>query len=245
MLADLQRDFQRWLVHATPSPSLGPAAGLAIYQNNYRAQLIGCLQQSYPKLRDWLGDDIFRSAAIRHIDAHPPHAWTLDAYADGFAATLSALYPDNPDLQELAWIEHALNTAFIAADATPVALTELAQVDWDTAQLQLTPSLHIHPATTNAAAIWDALWTDTTPPDSEMLAQPGGLLVWRRAYTTFLKPLDAVEHAALQQLQTDGSFTALCTMLANRLGETQGTAKAGELLANWLAQELITGIRAA
>jgi hypothetical protein len=246
MLAELQRDFHNWLVLASPSASIarGPRAmeGLAIYQNNYRAQLVGCLELSYPKLRAWLGDDIFRTAAIIHIDRHPPHAWTLDAYADGFAHTLAALYPDNPDLQEVAWIEHALGAAFVAADATPVALEGLAEINWDAAQLQLTPSLRARPATTNAEQVWAALWQDTTPPDSEMLLTPGGLMVWRRGYTTCLKQLDAIEYAALRQLQADGSFAALCSVLAARLGEADGVAKAGELLAAWLAEELITGI---
>lgn len=246
MLAELQRDFHNWLVLASPSASIARSpramAGLAIYQNNYRAQLVGCLELSYPKLRAWLGDDIFRTAAIIHIDCHPPHAWTLDAYADGFAHTLAALYPDNPDLQEVAWIEHALGAAFVAADATPVALEGLAAINWDAAQLQLTPSLRARPATINAEQVWAALWDDTTPPDSEMLLTPGGLMVWRRGYTTCLKQLDAIEYTALRQLQTDGSFAALCAVLAARLGEADGVAKAGELLAAWLAEELITGI---
>jgi hypothetical protein len=249
MLADLQRDFQAWLVTATPAASLGrdarAMAGLAVYQNSYRAQLMGCLEQSYPKLRAWIGDEAFRSAAITHIDRHPPHAWTLDAYADGFDHTLIALFPDNPDLHELAWIEHALAAAFIAPDADHVPPDVLAQVDWDTASLSITPSFRSASATTNAEQIWSALWTGQTPADSAMLEQPGGLLVWRRGYTSCLKQVDTLEREALLRLQDDGSFARLCDWLAERLGETGGVAKAGELLANWLAAGLITNIDAA
>jgi hypothetical protein len=249
MLADLQRDFQHWLVNATPSAIIGSdaraMAGLAIYQNNYRAQLVGCLEQSYPKLRGWIGEDNFRTAAITHIDAHPPHAWTLDAYADGFADTLSVLFPDNPDVREVAWIEHALGAAFVAQDASPLAMADLAAVDWETARLRTAPSLRSAPASTNAEQVWSALWDEQTPPDSEMLAQEGGLLVWRRGYTSYLKQVDAPEYAALLQLQSSGSFGAVCDLLVERLGDAAGVAKAGELLAQWLANELITGIETA
>ena len=249
MLADLQRDFQSWLVAATPGASLGSGAramaGLAVYQNNYRAQLMGCLEQSYPQLRAWIGEEPFRTAAITHIDGHPPHAWTLDAYAEGFDRTLFKLFPDNPDVHELAWIEHALGVAFIAADASGVSPDALVRIDWDTAVLTITPSFRSAAATTNAEQIWSTLWAGETPPESEMLAQPGGLLIWRRGYTSCLKQVDALEHEALLQLQANGSFAGLCDWLAERLGEEDGVAKAGQLLANWLSSELISGIDAA
>ena len=256
MLADLQRDFQTWLVKAESSAALGDGAramaGLAVYQNNYRAQLVGCLEQSYPRLRAWIGDEAFRTAAITHIDSHPPHAWTLDAYAEGFDRTLLALFPDNPDVHELAWVEHALGAAFIAQDANPVPFDALAQIDWDTALLSITPSFRSIAATTNAEQIWSALWErETTPalgerplPDSAMLEQPAGLLVWRRGYTSCLKQVDAIEREALLQLRASGSFAGLCDWLVERLGEAEGVARAGELLASWLASELITGIDA-
>ncbi|MES2351748.1 MAG: DNA-binding domain-containing protein [Pseudomonadota bacterium] len=249
MLADLQRDFQTWLVAAEPSASIGTdaraMAGLAVYQNNYRAQLVGCLEQSYPRLRAWIGEEAFRTAAITHIDRHPPHAWTLDAYADGFDRTLVALFPDNPDVYELAWIEHALSATFIAPDARPLALEGLAQVDWDKAVLSVAPSFMSAVAITNAEQIWSALWAEETPPESEMLARRVGLLVWRRGYTSCLKQVDALEHEALLRLQACGSFTELCDWLVERLGEAWGVTRAGELLASWLASELITGIDAA
>ncbi|NVM75552.1 hypothetical protein FHW83_001339 [Duganella sp. SG902] len=253
MLADLQRGFERWLVGAPPDAVLagvggGPRAmaGLAVYQNNYRAQLVGALEACYPKLRVWLGEEGFRHAAITHVDAHPPHAWTLDAYADGFARTLAALYPHNPDLHELAWIEHALGAAFVAADAPPdtqaLAPEAMARLDWDTARLRLTPSLRTATALTNSEQVWSALWEARELPDSEMLAEQGGLLVWRRGYRSCLTQVDLLEYEALLQLQSDGGFAALCEWLAARCGEAAGVAKAGELLAAWLASELITDI---
>jgi hypothetical protein len=245
-LADMQRDFQSWLTTASDDAARrlggGAMAGLSVYQNNYRAQLVGCLEESFPWVRVWLGEDTFLHAAISHIDSHPPHSWTLDAYPGDFNETLRALYPDNPDLHELAWIEHALADAFVAPDAEPLPLETLSAIDWDTARLRLAPSFLSHVATTNAESIWSALWEQKTPPESEMLSEPGGLIVWRRRYTSCLKQVDALEYDALLHLRENGEFAALCDMLVDRLGNEEGVARAGTLLAGWLGSELIVGI---
>jgi len=244
-LAQWQQAFHAWLVSASDESAqvLGnKTAGLAVYQNNYRAQLVGCLEQAFPNLRRWVGEEAFLAASITHIDQHPPHAWTLDAYPEGFGQTLSELFPNNPDVHELAWIESSLNQAFVAADARSLLLEDLASVDWDTASLQLTPSLRCHALTTNAEAIWSALWQQTPAPEAMMLAEAGGLLVWRRQFTSRLRQVDALEFEAVVHLQGDGSFAGLCEFLVGLLGEEEGVARAGELLAGWVGSELIVGI---
>lgn len=245
-LIELQNDFRSWLADASDDAASRLAgserAGLDIYQNNYRAQLVSCLQQSYPQLRSWLGDEAFLYAARTHIDRYPPHAWTLDAYADDFGKTLLALYPDNPDLHELAWIELALSAAFVAPDAAPVALAALPAVDWDTARLRFTPSLQVARLTSNAADIWWAMHDGADRPEGRMLAQAGGVIAWRRGHISCLRTLEPLEYAALVHVHGDGSFNTMCDMLVDSLGESDGVARAGSLLAEWIGSELITGL---
>ena len=241
MLADLQRDFRAWLTGASSDAAsrLGTDAGLAVYQNNYRAQLVGCLEQAYPQLRRRIGDQEFLRASIAHIDSHPPHAWTLDHYGDDFGTTLAELFPHNPDLHELAWIERALAIAFVAPDADPLPLDAWTAIDWDTASLRIAPSFALRAAVTNAEEVWSALWQELDAPDSEMLAEPGGLIAWRRGHVSRLRQVDALERDALLGLQVHGSFAALCQMLVERLGADAGVAKAGALLAAWLANDIV------
>lgn len=247
-LVEMQRDFQSWLVHASEDAadhlSVHAAAGLAVYQNNYRAQLMSCLEHAFPHLRTRLGDETFRHTAIDHIEHYPPYAWTLDAYAEHFGETLRQRFPENPDIHELAWIEQALSEAFVARDATPLSPDTLATVDWDRARLRFTPSLRLHIMTTNVEAVWSALCEARTPPESEMLAETGGLIVWRRGFTSRLREVDALEYRALIQLQQNGSFIDLCEMLVAELGEQEGVARAGALLASWLGSELIIDVGA-
>lgn len=241
-LADIQAGFHAMLAASAPGAGVPMGAGRAVYQNNYRAQLVSCLEESYPHLRAFIGEEAFLHAAAAHINQRPPHAWTLDAYADNFCDTLQAIFPDNPDLHELAWIEHALGKAFIGPDAAPVAAGDLAEIDWDQARLQLTPTLHLRAATTNAADLWFALRDANGTPESEMLSAPAGLLVWRRGFVSCLRALDPVEYAALAHMERNGSFVGLCTLLVERLGEEQGIASAGAMLADWLGSDLITGV---
>lgn len=247
MLAELQRDFRTWLVTASDAAagSLGgdkAAAGLAVYQNNYRSQLVGVLETSFPRLRAWIGEAAFLAAAVEHIDSHPPHAWTLDAYPNDFGQTLERLLPDNPDVHELAWLENALAETFVAPDAEPPTPATLAAIDWDRARLRLTPSLLVRDATTNAAEIWSALAEAREPPEGEMLQRPGGLIVWRLGYTSRFRAVEALERDALAKVGADGGFAALCEQLIGQLGEAEGVAKAGELLAGWLGDGLIAQV---
>jgi hypothetical protein len=245
-LLDLQRDFRLWLERGSAPAARrlagAHAAGLAVYQNNYRAQLVGCLEASYPLLRARMGEDAFLQLAVRHIDSHPPHAWTLDAYADHLETTLGILYPDNPDLHELAWIELALGTVFVAADAEPLAASALAAIDWDSARLAMAPGLLTRTALTNAAEVWRAMSAGTDAPEAAMLTAAGGLLVWRSGFTSCLRATDAMEVEQLEALREHGSFAALCEGLAGRLGEEEGIARAGALLANWIGAGLVTGV---
>jgi hypothetical protein len=241
-LLALQHRMRAWLSEPDaaqiPDTSQGPS--FEVYRNNYRVQLLGCLETSYPMLRDWLGTDTFLQAAIHHIDHHPPHAWTLDVYGADFQATLQALHPHNPDAHELAWIEWSLAESFVASDMSAGAsLHALNARDWDAMRLQLAPSLRQCRATTNAAALWQAWFGGEPFPEAAMLPAPGGLITWRKDLTCRLKQLDAIEYAALQLLHDDNRFAGMCDALVEHCGEEAGVRRAGELLADWLDARIV------
>lgn len=241
----MQRDFRRWLTTADAAAAHRLAdgrRGLDVYQNNYRVQLMGCLEATYPHLRAFIGNTAFRHAAVVHIERQPPRAWTLDAYGAGFEATLRSVFPDNPDLHELAWIEWSLATAFIARDAEPLDPARLAHVDWDRARLHFAPSLHMARLTTNAADIWSALQDGVEAPEAAMLPAPAGAIVWRRGHLARLRVLAAPDFEALQLARAEGSFGALCARLVDRLGADDGVAKAGALFADWIGNDLLTRV---
>ena len=177
----------------------------------------------------------------RHIPTLPS-SWTLDAYPRDFPATLGILYPDDPEIAELAWLDLALGEAFVAADAVALGTDDLAGIDWDRAILHVTPTIDLGALTTNATAIWSALAGDDTPPAVEFLPEPGAILVWRDGQVSRFRAIDQYERQALLSVRAGLPFAELCVAMVDAFGEDQGIARAGQLLGQWLADGMIVGI---
>jgi hypothetical protein len=243
-LLALQRDFRAWLIGADENAAakFGAAAhaGLGVYQNNYRAQLVACLEETYARVKAWLGDDAFLAAAIDHIDRTPPSDWTLDRYGHDFPETLRTCYPNDAEVAELAWLDRSLADAFVGPNVETLEAMPLQGADWDHAVLRLTPTLHLGHMTTNAAAIWSALSAGSTPPS---VALPRStLLVWRREFTSCFRTLDDQETRAIELCRNGRTFGELCAMLVDGNGEAEGVKIAGTWLAQWLRERLVVAV---
>jgi hypothetical protein len=245
-LLALQRGIREHLVqgsdHIRAQVRGDCAPRLAVYHHAYRAQLLACLRDTFEKARDWLGDGSFDSAARHHIETHPPHSWTLNDYGDGFDQTLHALYPDDREVGELAWLDWALRRAFDGPDATPIQADALVDVDWDSVTLRIHPTLRVAPVSTNCAAIWTAISTGAMPPAAAQLHAPMTLRVWRNGLSPNFRVVNALEHRALLMAMDGASFATICAAIAS--GEDHGKADeiAGALLAAWLQDGLIVAL---
>lgn len=240
-LAETQSAFAAYLrsgeeADATPFGS----AGLQIYLNNYRSQLIACLQASYPRTRQWIGEDAFLHATVNHVDRVHPHSWTLDAYGHDFADTLDALFPDDPEVHDLAMLERALEQAFVAADGDAMTIAAVASTDWDTQPLRFTPSMSILPVKTNVAELWSCLAEgDDAPPSVRRVETGTILLVWRRNGDSRFRAVGAAEAQALTLIASTSSFGALCETLVAEQGLQEGARSAGLLLRQWVSEGVV------
>jgi hypothetical protein len=245
-LAELQHQFRDYLLdRPNQIAALGanaPEVGLAVYHHAYRAQLLACLADTYAKVWSWIGDEGFERAGRRHIDDHPPSSWTLNDYGSSFPDTLAALYPDDPEVAELGRLDWALRRAFDGADAEPVDLTSLAEVDWETARIGFVPTLRLFDITTNCAAIWNALAAEETPPPVERLPAPAAIRVWRLGLAPQFQTIDASERRALDLALAGSTFAEVCAALVRMLDESQVAALAGQWLAAWLREGLVATV---
>lgn len=238
----LQQDMRAWLMtgedRAASRFPAGALPGLLVYQNNYRAALMACLEESYPRTVAYLGTDAFRAAAARHIDDRPPDSWSLDHYAAHFPPALAAAFPSDPDVAELAMLELALSDAFVGPDCQALDAGELPWIDWDSATVRWVPTARLLAVQTNAADIWSALSAeDASPPDAEL--RPGRVLVWRHGETSCFRALDAVEAEFAPILCQGVGFADLCARLVAQLGEAEGVQRAGSWLGRWVADGLV------
>lgn len=216
------------------------AAGLHIYLNNYRSQLIACLEASYPRTRQWIGEDAFLHAAVTHIDRVHPHSWTLDAYGHDFADTLDALFPDDPEVHDLAMLERALEQAFVAADGDAMTIAAVASTNWDTQPLHFTPSTSLLPVRTNVADLWSWLAEGEDAPPSVRRVEAGTILqVWRRHGDSRFRAVGAAEARALALILSTSNFGALCERLVAEHGFEDGARSAGLLLRQWVSDGIV------
>jgi hypothetical protein len=246
-LLALQQEFGAWLRGGGDEAQAGLdracEPGLRVYRNNYRSQLVSCLETSFPHTCAWIGEAAFHDAAMAHIEAMPPSSWTLDAYGCDFPSAFGAAYPDDPEIFELAWLEWAISEAFVGPDHPVVAPDAIANVDWDRVSLCFSPTLDLADARTNATLIWSALSENMAPPEAALLPNPGAVLVWRSDNVSRFRLIDLAEYNALLQAKAGMSFARLCEKSVEERGTDDGVAFAGMLLGRWISDGLISGLK--
>ncbi len=220
---------------------------LGIYRNAYRARLMECLRTAFDKTWSWIGDDAFAAAARHHILAKPPSGWTLDDYGADFPATLDALFPGDPEVGEIAWLERAMQRAFAARDETPLTTTLVGQClvchgDAQAMRMDFVTSLELRQLHTNSVAIWSAIDRGEAPAIVGEVPDPGFLRVWRQGLSVHHAAIEEDEFLALAVLREGGDFGAACAMLALDRGEARTAARAGELLGGWLQDGLVAAL---
>ncbi len=243
-LLDTQRGFRDHILAGTDAPLPGaPERGLAVYRHAYRAQLIASLRDTFEKTWAWLGDEAFDKAARHHVEHHAPKSWTLNEYGADFVQSLRALYPGDPEVAELAWLDWTLRRAFDGPDADAIKPEALAQVDWDNAVLIFVPTLTMGEVATNWAAIWGVLAEEKTPPAAERLAAPATIRVWRSGLTPKYRTIENFEQRALTLAMAGSSFADLCALLVEAGDTDRAAQNVGAVLALWLQDGLIRDIR--
>nr|WP_315488237.1 DUF692 family multinuclear iron-containing protein [uncultured Rhodoferax sp.] len=220
------------------------AQRLGIYHNAYRVRLADVLADSFAKTCLYMGSDTFAEHATAFAVAHPPLARSLSRYGADLPAYLAHLYPDNPELHELAQLDWDLRTRFDSADVdaldaqTAQANTDEGQdPDWLGWQSPLHPSLVLRSIRTNVVQLWRAIDADAEVPPVQQWAEARFLAVWRKGLQPHFQSLDADEAAFLHCLQDGQSVDQAATAMA-------GTAALPDpqRLGGWLQAWLNDGV---
>lgn len=247
-LAELQRGLSAY-IRSDGANLLGAVAerskrGLPVYHYAYRASLINALRDVFERTHSWLGDDLFDDAARVHIDMNPPNSWTMSDYGLGFEAVLTDLYPENPEVAELAWLDWNLRVAFNGPDRPALDRTKLADTDWGNAQLHITPTLAMRPVSTNVGALWGALEDEEAePPKAHLLDMPETLTVWRQELAPRFQCVSELEGKALAMAITGASFGRICSELGSDAeDESEFAAFAGAMLGRWISDDVLIDV---
>ncbi|WP_411291469.1 putative DNA-binding domain-containing protein [Sphingorhabdus sp.] len=226
------------------------AQGLAIYRNNYRVTLVDALSDTFERTARWVGQDAFHQAAAHHVIAHPPAGWTLDDVGQGFDVTLAALFANDPEVSELAWVEWSMHQAFGALDAEPLtaagfaaATSEFDDEDWSALCLSFVPRTVSRIIWHDIGAIWHALDAEVFCPPEFALSAPGSCHVYREGERPTFLIAPASEHEAIKAMMDGASFGDIIQMLAGQSSLESAAAETGAMLGRWLHNGLICDLR--
>jgi hypothetical protein len=252
-LAELQRDFQRHVMHghdrivdAVDGSAAVPATlRLSIYSEAYRLRLTDALASTLPRLQQLLGEEQFAAVASEYIELCPSSYPSIRWFGDQLPALLTKLFPDQPWLAGLAAWEWAIAAAFDGADAQAVGIEALAAVapeQWPSLTFQFHPTVQVLAMHTNAPLLFKALSADEPPPEPVALEQPQSWLIWREQLKTQYRSLSPDESAALAVMRGGGSFEMLCDVLCNWHDAEAVPAQAAGLLKRWVVEQMIVGV---
>jgi uncharacterized protein (UPF0276 family) len=225
-------------------PGADRAQRLGIYHNAYRARLAEVLAESFSKTNLYMGSDAFNNDAIAFAVCQPPMARSLSLYGANFPAYLAALYPDNPELRELAQLDWDLRTCFDGPDVA--ALTaETAQAGageqaapWLKWQAPLHPSVVLRAIGSNVTQIWRAIDADEEVPEVHLHTKSKSVAVWRKGLQPHFQTLDSDQATFLRCLQSGQSIEEAADALAWSDGLPDPQRLGGWLQA-WLADGLL------
>lgn len=195
-----------------------PAARFAVYRNNVAASLVDALAETFPVVRQLVGEEFFRAMARLHVCATPPHTRILAHYGEDFAAFIENFTPAAglPYLADVARLEFLRVRACHAADVPAADSAALATLLGDTERLTRL-RLHLHPslALLRSPFAVVSLWAahqgalDIAQVDP---GRPENALVLRNGLEVGVSGLSAAEAVFVGQLQEGATLGRAASM---------------------------------
>ncbi|MEM1052720.1 MAG: DNA-binding domain-containing protein [Pseudomonadota bacterium] len=257
-LAERQEAFLRSILDEdAPLPDgwgNSQAMGMTVYRGNYRSALMGALAETYERTALCLGPHGFAQGCINHAIAHPPSGWTIDEAGAGFDRTLAELFPDRPEITELAWLEWTMmqlatapNMAPVSAQDFAVASAEFGDGDWGELRIAFQPRAKARLVNHDLETLWRALGSESEAPDIRLETQQT-CIVSREAERPTFRLFEADHAAAVAAMQDGATYGELIELLLGKhenpkAEQVQAAAmRAGGMLGLWLKEGWIVAI---
>jgi uncharacterized protein (UPF0276 family) len=220
--------------------AVSPVGRLEIYHHAYRARLNEVLADTFAKTYLFMGSDTFDPHAKQYAVSYPPLSRSLNRYGEHFPDFLHTLYPQNPELVELAQLDWDLRVCFDGPNAPALNVSQ-AQADGAQSWLAQAPLLHpsvlLRSSYTNVLALWKAIDEDAQVPPVTRQQSPATLMVWRQQERPCFQTLTAEAALLVQALSAGLSINQACTEL-----EKKDQAPQAQNLSLWLRTWLEEGI---
>lgn len=225
-------------------PKSSPKTRLAVYQDAYKLRLAGILQDEYPILLRYLGQDAFWRLAHRYMAAMPsnhPNARMFPVRLPEYMQT-DVAYGDGHPATEIAFVENAISRAFDARDRkcqTIDALSMLPAERIGELLIDLMPSVSLILCRTNADSIYFSLSNGREPPEATKRDEPCHTLVWRRDNIAKYRTANPEEAMLIEQVGVGNNLAGLCEMAAVMDTAEMAASRIAGYLTDWIENQMI------
>ncbi len=205
-----------------------------IYKNAYVARLADVLADTYAKTVLYMGSDMFDRHAREYALDHPPLTRSLSRYGASFPTQLKRVYPNHPELMQLAQLDWDLRVCFDGPDVPALDTSGVAadgENGWLSRGDALHPSVVLRDVSTNTVSLWRAIDADIEVPEAVSLPAPVTLAVWRKGLQPHFKTLETSEAVFVRLLMRGHSIAEV----ASALESTKHLADPATL-ARWLRE---------
>ena len=187
-----------------PSSRLTAAERVEIYRGMYPGRMVEALESDYPALQRLLGVDGFADLVRDYVQSHPSRTYTLNRLGDH----LPEFVAKAPGLRrrgfghDLARLELAMSQVFDEEETPALAPEAIAAVPagaWEGARLHAIAAFRLVAVQYHVNAYVDATRGDG-PATPQRGRRPGGVAVYRRAYSVHRLDLSPPAYALLAAL---------------------------------------------
>jgi hypothetical protein len=132
-LQNLQADFLDSIFTGVSDNLVHPDENLRIYENNIHSNLVNALSDTYPLIRQLLGENFFAVAARDYIAQYPSRSPNLHEYGEYFSDFIDNFAPANDFvyLAEVADFEWACHEIYFSAEHAAFDIKQLNQFSPD------------------------------------------------------------------------------------------------------------------
>lgn len=223
------------------------ARGVRVYSDGYLAKLRAALATHFPSLTRVLGSEDWARLSTDYLRAHPPRGHGFVGLGAAFADFVRehCLADDHgvPQcvLAEMAQLEQAQLEAQDAPDpediVSPAQLAAVEPAAWESARVELAPSVRIVRVTHDVAPVVHAASRGEAPLRPRVSEQ--AYLVARRHGGVETEPLEAGDAALVEALLAGRTFGAACAAVRSASGADGAAAAKGA--AHWLVRAAAQG----
>jgi hypothetical protein len=253
-LIKTQQEFQKALLDEESSPpsfilsteKVSAETRFDVYNEAYRWRLVECLENNYPILAKYLGEEDFSALALGYVEYYPSEYRNVRWFGDCLPEFMSQTeeYDKNLFLIELANLEWIFSLVFDAADAPILNFSDLANISpekWPNLILKMHPSVYRLDLHWNSTEIWEALMQEAERcPDPKKHKTAEAWIFWRKNLDITFCYMDSIESKIFDLAAQGKTWQELCEALLPFMSEEEIPNYIAPLLGKWLEAGLIS-----